>query len=92
MSITEMQDLGLTGEIIFGLLNKLEELAHDHDANIEYQNDNAESRKDRHDYDSVEEKMEHQSDIINEIKRLMANLEQRSNEFNYENKPNHFLI
>ena len=88
MTLMQSMNLGQTGETIVGLLDKLEELAHDHDANIDYQNDNAESIKDKHDYECVEDKMEHQSEIINEIKKLMGNL----SEVNTDNKSQPFLF
>ena len=58
--------LGDPGANILDYLNELEELAHDHDANIDFDED--------HDFDCIEAKMEYQSTLIGLIKEELTKL------------------
>ena len=66
MTLLEIMALGDPGANILDYLNELEELAHDHDANIDFD--------DSHDFDCVEAKMEYQSTLIGLIKEELTKL------------------
>ena len=66
MTLLEIMALGDPGANILDYLNELEELAHDHDANIDFDED--------HDFDCVEAKMEYQSTLIGLIKEELTKL------------------
>lgn len=66
MTLLQSIALGDAGANILEYLDELEELAHDHDANIDYEDD--------HDFDCVEAKMEYQSTLIGLIKDELTKL------------------
>lgn len=69
MTLLQSIALGEAGANILEYLDELETLAHDHDANIDHD--------ENHDFECVEAKMEYQSTLIGLIKEELTKLKQQ---------------
>ncbi len=69
MTITQAIQLGQTGDEIIQLLDELQEMAEDHDANIDF--------NDKHEFDSHEHKVEYFGTTVEMIKILLTKLQEK---------------